>query len=391
MPKLTKTGTPGIYRRHTKGCGGGRCDCSYVVVWRHRGKQETETFRTFAEAREVKGNRDAGDSRPTSRIILGDYFDEWIETYSGRTSRGISERSRELYRRSAKDHFVARWRTWKLADVEPTDVRQLYGELRRKGASTSALRQLRSTLSAMFSTAVEDGLLRSNPVRGVRIPAPTTAEVDDDQAKALTREELRRFLGALPNDDWRLFFEFLVHTGLRISEAVGLRWEHLDLGKRPRVLVREQFYEGKRSRLKSRSGKRDVPLSPGMAERLSTKKEATYHEAAPVFVTSAGTELSRPNVASRILKPAAKAARVPRASFHSFRHTCASMLFEEGRNVKQVAEWLGHADPAFTLRTYVHLLDDGVGDADFFDGLPDPSQRGYASSSADGLCASDRR
>jgi integrase len=45
------------------------------------------------------------------------------------------------------------------------------------------------------------------------------------------------------------------------------------------------------------------------------------------------------------------------------------MLFEEGRNVKQVAEWLGHADPAFTLRTYVHLLDDGVGDAEFFDRL----------------------
>ena len=54
-------------------------------------------------------------------------------------------------------------------------------------------------------------------------------------------------------------------------------------------------------------------------------------------------------------------------TFHTFRHTCASMLFEAGRNVKQVAEWLGHADPAFTLRTYVHLMDAGVGDADFLD------------------------
>ena len=54
-------------------------------------------------------------------------------------------------------------------------------------------------------------------------------------------------------------------------------------------------------------------------------------------------------------------------SFHTFRHTCASLLFEQGRNVKQVAEWLGHADPSFTLRTYVHLMDAGVGDADFFD------------------------
>jgi integrase len=323
----------------------------------------------MAEAREAKGNRDAGDSRPTSRITLGDYFEEWIETYSGRTSRGLSERSRQLYRRSAEDHFLTRWRTWKLADVEPTDVRRLYGELRRKGSSTSTLRQLRSTLSAMFSTAVEDGLLRTNPVRGVRIPAATTVEMEDDHAKALTREELRRFLAALPDDDWRLVFEFLIHTRLRISEAVGLRWEHVNLGGRPRVLLREQFYEGNRSRLKSKRGKRDVPLSPGMVERLRMKRPTVHSGGAPVFVTIVGTELNRANVASRILKPTAKTAGVPWASFHSFRHTCASMLFEEGRNVKQVAEWLGHADPAFTLRTYVHLLDDGVGSADFFDSI----------------------
>jgi integrase len=95
-----------------------------------------------------------------------------------------------------------------------------------------------------------------------------------------------------------------------------------------------------------------------------------------VFATDAGTELSRPNVAGRVLKPAAKAAgltverggeQVPWVSFHTFRHTCASLLFEAGRNVKQVAEWLGHADPSFTLRTYVHLLDAGVGDAGFLD------------------------
>jgi integrase len=47
-------------------------------------------------------------------------------------------------------------------------------------------------------------------------------------------------------------------------------------------------------------------------------------------------------------------------AFHAFRHTCASFLFAEGRNVKQVAAWLGHADPAFTLRAYVDLLDEGM-------------------------------
>jgi len=54
-------------------------------------------------------------------------------------------------------------------------------------------------------------------------------------------------------------------------------------------------------------------------------------------------------------------------SFHTFRHTCASLLFEAGRNVKQVQAWLGHADPSFTLKTYIHLMDSGVGSAAFLD------------------------
>ena len=56
------------------------------------------------------------------------------------------------------------------------------------------------------------------------------------------------------------------------------------------------------------------------------------------------------------------------------------LLFEAGRNVKQVSEWLGHADPAFTLRRYVHLMDAGVGDADFLDDAvsADPARAGSA-------------
>jgi Phage integrase family len=56
-------------------------------------------------------------------------------------------------------------------------------------------------------------------------------------------------------------------------------------------------------------------------------------------------------------------------TYHTLRHTCGSLLFEAGRNVKQVSEWLGHADPSFTLNTYVHLLDEGIGDAEFMDGV----------------------
>jgi len=58
--------------------------------------------------------------------------------------------------------------------------------------------------------------------------------------------------------------------------------------------------------------------------------------------------------------------------FHVFRHTCASLLFDEGRNIKQIQEWLGHHDPGFTLSTYVHLIGHGLGDADFLDAAISP-------------------
>jgi integrase len=92
-----------------------------------------------------------------------------------------------------------------------------------------------------------------------------------------------------------------------------------------------------------------------------------------------GTTLIRGKVAERVLTPASLASGFkkivpaqdgsgkerkclrPTVTFDTFRHTCASLLFDDGRNIKQVQEWLGHADPAFTLRTYVHLMDAGVG------------------------------
>jgi len=356
--KMKRTRTPGIYKR------GGR----YVVVWRHRGKQHKSFHRTYEEAREAKGRRQAGDSRPASKVRFSDYFDEWIESYAGRTARGLADRSRDLYRRAINDHALRRWGGWRLSDIEPTDVRALYADLRVREVSTSRLRLLRTALSALFTTALEDGIVRMNPVTGVRIsPAANAPSADDEPVgRPLTRGELARLLAALPAR-WRLFFEFLTHTGLRISEAIGLTWEHIELGNRPRVLVREQVYNGKRGRLKSRQGRRDIPLSSAMAERLrALRPEADESSRKPVFVTDAGTELNRPNLAGRVLKPAAKAAgltverdgkRVAWVSFHTFRHTCASGMLGYRRRLKSFDR---DERPQGVLQLGPHLPVEGV-------------------------------
>jgi integrase len=372
--KMERTSTPGIYRRGKR----------YVVVWRHRGRQRKEFFGTLAEAREAKGRRQAGERRPASRVGFEDYYEGWIESYAGRTARGFSSSSREEYRRTIESHALPRWATWRLADVEPADVRELFGDLRRSGNSTSAIKRLRAALSAMFPTAVDDGKLRSNPVSGIRIPAAPNEEPEDGRAKALTRAQLRVLLAAIPSES-RLLFEFLAHTGLRISEAIGLTWAHLDLGESPRVRVREQFYKGERKRLKSGNGRRDVPLSTGMAAKLLAHRRDSYRgDDAPVFASKTGMPLYPQNVSRHVLKPAAESVGLGWVTYHTLRHTCGSLLFEAGRNVKQVSEWLGHADPSFTLNTYVHLLDEGVGDAEFMDEV-------FTASSASGQAVEKRR
>jgi hypothetical protein len=124
---LEKTSTPGIYKRGSR----------YVIVWRHRGKQHKQFFRTLAEAREGKAKRTGGERRKESKVGFEPYFAEWIESYAGRTARGFSETTRPDYRRPIEAHAIPEWGTWKLGDVEPADVRDLFGTMRRGGCSTS--------------------------------------------------------------------------------------------------------------------------------------------------------------------------------------------------------------------------------------------------------------
>ena len=102
-----------------------------------------------------------------------------------------------------------------------------------------------------------------------------------------------RLLDAMP-ERWRPFHELLAETGLRVSEALGLDWPDVEFGVRPRLRVRRQFYRGTLKRLKSRSGRRDLPLSQSLARKLWTARPADG--VGPVFATRNGTRLSDRNL-----------------------------------------------------------------------------------------------
>jgi integrase len=225
----------------------------------------------------------------------------------------------------------------------------------------ASVRAILAPVKAMYATAVEDGTLRTNPAHNLRIAIDAEP---GREVRAMTRAELARLLGNFSERE-RLLFELLAHTGSRISEAIGLTWADVEFGASPRLLVRRQDCRGEVGPLKTEHSRRDIPLSPEMAQRLWAAR-GSRGESERVFTSPQGCPVAYANLYRRVLVPA-KTAGLAWVTFHTFRHTCASLLFEAGRNVKQVQEWLGHADPAFTLRRYVHLMDEGIGNADFLD------------------------
>jgi len=355
--RMEKTRHPGIYRR------GGR----YVVTWRYNGRQHKESVRTLAEALESQGKRrQHGERRPPTRQTFEGYAREWLGGYAGRTSRGVGELTMVDYRRSIERAIrFFEPRTSRLAEVESPDVRAYVRELEGEGMAPSSVRKRLAPLRAMFATAVEDGALARDPARGVRVSGRRQGEVADKrQVRAMTRVDLAALVKQAP-EEWRLFFELLAHAGLRISEQLGLECGDVVFGDRPRLRVERQHCKGQTRDLKYES-RRELPLSRGMTQRLWSHAAGRSADA-PLFTGLRGGRLSESNLRYRVLEPTREAADLDWVTFHTFRHTCASLLFDGGKNVKQVSEWLGHADASFTMRTYVHLMDDGLGDAEFLD------------------------
>jgi integrase len=233
--KLIKTRTPGVYKRGP----------SYVVRYRHQGEERKRYARTYEEARSIKQavetDKRRGEHREGSTLTFEDYAKTWIDTYMGRTNRGFRESTRAGYRFTIEKRAIPFFskRTHTLAAIEPPDVRAFVAWLFKKNVkgkppAVSTVRGHVATVKALFATAVEDGLIRHNPATGVRIAQAGATPLERDAAelrRALDSDELARFLKACPQE-WRMFFRLLAMTGVRVGEAIELRWKDVDFGRK---------------------------------------------------------------------------------------------------------------------------------------------------------------
>jgi integrase len=146
-------------------------------------------------------------------------------------------------------------------------------------------------------------------------------------------------------------------TGLRIGELLALRWKNIDLKSGP-IRVRETVHEGQFGTPKTKSSKRDVPVSKRVREAFLAQRKigAVIVADDHVFKTRVGTPLNRKNLPRRMLQPACVKLNLPVIGWHSFRHTYATLLGDVGESLRTAQAILGHSDLETTLNVYTHAI-----------------------------------
>jgi len=345
---------PGIYRK------GGR----YYDTWKERGKPRKRAYPTLTAAVRGRAERIASGNRPASRERFDKYARRWIEDYRGRTKKGLDEDSRDEYRKIIEQWLIPHFRHTALGDIGPDAVHAFIDHLCRQKAkrtgeplAAATIRWIMAPLKAMLAEAYEKGLITVDASR-VRIVVPERKRTTRRRARprTLTAAQTAAVLDAVPAR-YRLLFVLLACTGLRISEALGLQWRDLEqTPDGPILVIERQFYCGKlKDSPKTEAGDRCVALIPALVRELMRHRANTDYPAPqdPIFATKYGTHISAHNV-RRMLRPKVAELGLGWATPHVFRHSLATALRDAGHDATAIARVLGHADPGFTQRTYIH-------------------------------------
>jgi integrase len=218
-------------------------------------------------------------------------------------------------------------------------------------------------LGSVLADAVKQGLVARNVVALVdRLPQVKK------EMQTLTPDEVEQVLAAAAEDDLEHAWHLALY-GLRRGEVAGLRWSNVDLDAATltvsptRVSVDGAAQD---SVVKTERGERTLPLTPSLAAALARARArqdrdaelagSAYAPSGLLVVDQIGRPLHPETISSRWDRLLTRAG-VRRIRLHDARHTCGTTLHLQGVPVAVIAAWLGHADSAFTMRTYVHSQD----------------------------------
>ena len=333
---------------------------SKELPYTFRSRQAAEEVSELIRARIALGQPIAG-ARLTQQDFTA-YAMGWLDAVRSQVKESTWK---DCYRPILTRHVIPHFKDFRLEEVRPADVRTFLRKLSEQGLSASTQRLARTVLSMVLDRAYEDELIRENPVKRVRYRVGR--RVQKKRFNAMTLLEVHRLLDTamehLPR--WYAFFCLMAYTGMRLSEARGLRWQAVHFGsdnKDPRRYVRieETVTMGRLSDDVTKTGRdRSVDLNHDARQALLDHhvEELSQGRGRPedyVFCTASGLPV-RKEQATRALTKACNIAGLERRTPGDFRHTYITiMLYEMEEDLLYVIDQVGHASVQMILHNYGH-------------------------------------
>lgn len=300
---------------------------------------------------------------------------------------GLRPTTVRAYRSHTDEYLIPHLGRLRLQDLRPSHIDKLLAALDNGKRKPATVRRIHATLRSALSTAVRRRLINFNAAKDVDLPASQRPNV-----KPWEPAELGQFLDTIGTHRLGAMFEVVAGTGLRRGEAVGLRWDDVDLAGRV-IVVRQQIVQ-ESGRLKNKQSAAPCPYceaghmgvsfgKPKTAsgeDRVIDLDEVTvgallshqlrqqaereswgdaYVDHGLVFAREDGKPL-RPDDVTKLFGALVDAAGLRRIRLHDLRHGQASLMLAAGIDMAIVSKRLGHSTITITSDTYSHLLG-GVG------------------------------
>jgi len=320
------------------------------------GKTKAETRAALNKAR---ADRDGGFVYDAGKLTLGEYLSRWLtDSVKGTVRRSTFVR----YESIARNHISPTLGLLKLNNLTPAHVRGLYRD-KSESLSPRSVNYIHVTLHKALKQAVMDGLIPRNVTDAVKAPQVLRREV-----KPLSATQVRALLSAASGDPLEALYIVAVHTGLRQGELLGLKWSDVNLETSTLSVQRSMDTDGTFNPPKRNRSRRTVKLTGHAVTMVKSHKMAQNEERLRlgslwidhdlIFPNRVGKPMDADNLYHRGFKPLLKRTGLAELgfTFHSLRHTCATLLLSKNVNPKIVQEMLGHATISQTMDTYSHVL-----------------------------------
>jgi len=247
--------------------------------------------------------------------------------------------------------------------LTPAAVESAYAELLSSGLNKRTVVQAHTVLHNALKKAVQWGVVGRNAADSVSVPRPERNEM-----KTLDEDQLRILFEATHNEPLHALWVLLPTTGLRLGEALGLKWQDIDFIN-SRLMVRRALQRQRGRGLvlvepKTSKSRRTVYFPEGTGEALREHRRQqleckvrlgpAWTENDLVFCREMGEPLDPAGMSARLHR-VLKAAGLPAIRVHDLRHTAATLHLSRGENPKVVQELLGHSTIALTMDTYSHV------------------------------------